>query len=145
VYRWFTPAPWSSIDASLQHICRVGFMLLSIPLDAATTHTAGHEPEEPVSPPRQPLSQWHSCKSMYKLMYRRYVFSVILTAIHFSVAVSSQSSTSIMDGFTIFGPLILTVNGYLWSLILSGTGRRTEGDSPLDSRAITSEIMGMCV
>lgn len=41
-----------------------------------------------------------------------------MAAIHFTVAIS-QSSETVLDGFTIYGPVILTASVYLMSLLFA--------------------------
>ncbi|KAI0376294.1 hypothetical protein F5Y04DRAFT_266663 [Hypomontagnella monticulosa] len=56
-----------------------------------------------------------------RLSHRKklYIFSVIMATIHFCIAIS-QNTESILDGFTTFGPFILTACSYLMSLLFVG-------------------------
>ncbi|UPL02078.1 hypothetical protein LCI18_013012 [Fusarium solani-melongenae] len=45
-----------------------------------------------------------------------YLFLVILLAIHFAIALA-QSSPTLIDGFTIFGPMVLTITTFLMALL----------------------------
>lgn len=67
--------------------------------------------------------------------FSRYLFCVIFSAIHFSVALT-QNSDTIVDGFTIYGPIILTVNVYLMSLLFAGR------DAPKIIGIDTSTVIG---
>ncbi|RTE74275.1 hypothetical protein BHE90_011288 [Fusarium euwallaceae] len=70
-----------------------------------------------------------------------YLFLVILLAIHFAIALA-QSSPTLIDGFTIFGPMVLTVTTFLVALLFGaipameargdrgGTEENTTGTSP---------------
>ncbi|RSL69342.1 hypothetical protein CEP51_012338 [Fusarium floridanum] len=70
-----------------------------------------------------------------------YLFLVILLAIHFAIALA-QSSPTLIDGFTIFGPMVLTVTTFLVALLFGaipameargdggGTEEITTGTSP---------------
>lgn len=48
-----------------------------------------------------------------------FLFSVITASIHFCIAIS-QNSDTIVQGFTVYGPVILTVCTYLMSLLFGG-------------------------
>lgn len=56
-----------------------------------------------------------------EMSYRRkwFLSCVIIAAVHFSIALA-QTSTTLTDAFTIFGPLIATLCTYVVSLIFSG-------------------------
>ncbi|RSL52792.1 hypothetical protein CEP53_007980 [Fusarium sp. AF-6] len=83
-----------------------------------------------------------------------YLFLVILLAIHFAIALA-QSSPTLIDGFTIFGPMVLTVTTFLVALLFgavsaielrgdgSGTGENTTDTSP-HSVGIGMTALSMC-
>ncbi|KAI4864700.1 hypothetical protein F4820DRAFT_448721 [Hypoxylon rubiginosum] len=76
-------------------------------------------------------SIWAACFSLYLWLQlnilpsglgvrrKMYLFCVITAAIHFSVAIS-QNSDTILQGLTVYGPMILTVCTYLMSLLFGG-------------------------
>ncbi|RMJ10714.1 hypothetical protein CDV36_009639 [Fusarium kuroshium] len=83
-----------------------------------------------------------------------YLFLVILLAIHFAIALA-QSSPTLIDGFTIFGPTVLTVTTFLVALLFGaipameargdggGTEENTTGTSPRPI-GISMTALSMC-
>ncbi|RSL73691.1 hypothetical protein CEP54_000194 [Fusarium duplospermum] len=83
-----------------------------------------------------------------------YLFLVILLAIHFAIALA-QSSPTLIDGFTIFGPMVLTVTTFLVALLFGaipametrgdggGTEENTTGTSPHPA-GIGMAVLNMC-
>ncbi|RSM07795.1 hypothetical protein CEP52_004996 [Fusarium oligoseptatum] len=83
-----------------------------------------------------------------------YLFLVILLAIHFAIALA-QSSPTLIDGFTIFGPMVLTVTTFLVALLFGaipametrgdggGTEENTTGTSPRPI-GISMTALSMC-
>lgn len=93
----------------------MGVMLLGILLAPAKTRSkSAYSPEETVSlPPNIDL--------LTSLRRCRYIFSVVMAAIHFSIAIS-QNTENVLDGFTTYAPLVLTVCSCLMSLLFAGYG-----------------------
>nr|UMZ45362.1 hypothetical protein [Paramyrothecium roridum] len=100
---------------------------------------------------------WLACISLYLWMqlhqiphearHRRkfFLFCTLLATIHFCLGVSAQSS--ILDGFTIFGPIIATVSVFLMSLMFANSGQEagsSMGTAVLDPAQAASSAWGLC-
>ncbi|KAJ4219433.1 plasma membrane calcium [Fusarium solani] len=83
-----------------------------------------------------------------------YLFLVILLAIHFAIALA-QSSPTLIDGFTIFGPMVLTITTFLMALLfgaIAAMEARGGNDGVEENASSTSHhlasiamaAMGMC-
>ncbi|KAJ4320660.1 hypothetical protein N0V84_005724 [Fusarium piperis] len=82
-----------------------------------------------------------------------YLFLVILLAIHFAIALA-QSSPTLIDGFTIFGPMVLTATTFLVALLFGaipameprgdGAEENTTDTSPRPA-GIGMAALSMCV
>lgn len=83
-----------------------------------------------------------------------YLFLVILLAIHFAIALA-QSSPTLIDGFTIFGPIVLTITTFLMALLfgaIAAMEARGGNDGVEENASSTSHhpagiamaAMGMC-
>ena len=65
-----------------------------------------------------------------------------MAAIHFTVAIS-QSSETILDGFTVYGPAILTTSVYLMSLLFASRDTPEEEGMDLASPfAVAARLWG---
>ncbi|KAM0429698.1 hypothetical protein ACHAPT_006304 [Fusarium lateritium] len=73
-----------------------------------------------------------------------YLFLVILLAIHFGIALA-QSSPTLVEGFTVFGPIVLTVAAFLVGLLLGAIpamGPRGDGGNAEEDTADTPPHQG---
>lgn len=78
-----------------------------------------------------------------------YLFSVILLAVHFTVALS-RSINSISDATTIYGPFLLTVCEFLMALLYHSRNtaeQSLEGETPtlgaIDMPSIITTVIGV--
>ena len=118
------PGPLISAFVNLrQRLRRLGGALHRIPHNSASRHLS---PKDVCLPFLNLLSgiQW-------LIVATRYLFSVILLALHFGVAIA-QSSTTLVEGFTVFGPMVLTICTFLMALLF---GTKADRGGRRDLRA----------